>query len=155
MVTEIRLYIEGGGDSRDTKAFLRQGFSIFFGQIVQRARNKNVRWQLIMCGSRNSAFDAFRTSVRQRPDTFHVLLIDAEGPVQATPWDHLRQRGEWHGDGAHDEHCHLMVQTMEAWFVADIKVLVAFYGAGFNANHIPRNPDVEHISKDQLRTSLR
>ncbi len=33
MVKEIRIYIEGCGDSKNTKGLLRQGFSSFFNPI--------------------------------------------------------------------------------------------------------------------------
>jgi hypothetical protein len=35
MVKEIRIYIEGGGDDRDTKRQIRQGFSGFLKDLVQ------------------------------------------------------------------------------------------------------------------------
>lgn len=155
MVTEIRLYIEGGGDSRDGKAFLRQGFGEFFRDLNSMARNRKIKWQIVTCGSRHTTLDAFRTSMQQRPDAFNVAVVDAEGPVKATPWSHLQQRGEWQGDCPPEGHCHLMAQTMEAWFVADRKALSAFYGLGFSVNSIPANPNVEQIDKNQLEASLR
>lgn len=155
MVDEIRIYVEGGGDSKDTKAFLRQGFSQFLADPVSSAREKGIRWQIVMCGTRGAAVDAFRTSVRQRPGVFHILLIDSEGPVAARPWNHLRGRGEWYGEELDDQHCHLMVQCMEAWFVADVDALQAFYGPQFNPNPIPRNPDVELIAKARLTACLK
>ncbi|MEN8218298.1 MAG: DUF4276 family protein [Pseudomonadota bacterium] len=54
-----------------------------------------------------------------------------------------------------DEHCHLMVQTMEAWLIADIETLQKFYGQGFKKNAIPKNPEVEKIDKKQLEPSLK
>ncbi len=48
-----------------------------------------------------------------------------------------------------------MAQAMEAWLIADIETLSAFYGAGFYRNSIPANPDVEQINKNQLEPSLR
>ena len=47
-----------------------------------------------------------------------------------------------------------MVQAMEAWFVADKSALGRFYGQGFNEAALPKNPDVEEISKDDLNGSL-
>lgn len=155
MVKEIRIYIEGGGDSKDSKAFLRQGFSAFFQDLISKARRKGIQWRIVTCGSRNAAFDAFRNSVAQNPSAFNVVLIDSEAPVQSTPWHHLQQRGEWDGNGLADEHCHLMVQTMEAWLIADIETLCTFYGADFYRQRIPGNPQVEGIPKDQLEPSLR
>jgi len=108
-----------------------------------------------MCGPRNAAFDAFRTSIHQRPEALHVLLVDSEDAVRTSPWKHLQTRGEWQGDVVHDEHCHFMAQTMESWFVADPGTLANFYGPNFNANLIPKNQDVEQISKNQVETILK
>ncbi len=54
-----------------------------------------------------------------------------------------------------DEHCQLMVQTMEAWLVADINTLKKFYGKGFKESSIPKNLDVENIDKKQLESGLK
>jgi hypothetical protein len=155
MVAEVRIYIEGGGDSKDTKAFLREGFSIFLRDVVLLARGNKVRWHLVICGPRSAAFDAFSISVRQNPGAFNVLLVDSEAPVIATPWAHLTARDHWQSGGMSDEHCQLMTQAMEAWFIADIEALSEFYGAGFNQASIPANPNVEQIPKANLESSLK
>ena len=155
MVTEIRIYVEGGGDSKDTKAFLREGMSIFMKDLVATARSRRIQWRLVTCGSRNAAFDAFDTSVRQNPRAFNVLLVDSEAPVVTTPWAHLRERDQWDSANLPDDHCHLMVQAMEAWFVSDIGALAAFYGAGFYRNSIPSRANVEQIPKADLEPSLK
>mgnify|MGYP001499078394 CR=1 FL=1 len=152
---EIRLYIEGGGNSKDTKSFLLQGFRGFLRDLVSEARSRRIQWRPVMCGPRQAAFDAFRIALRQHPDALNVLLVDAEGPVQDTPWRHLGQRDGWECNGWPDDQCHLMTQAMEAWFIADIATLATFYGVGFNPNSIPKNPDVEQVAKIQLETSLK
>jgi len=152
---EIRVYAEGGGDSKDNKAFLREGLSAFLQELVSIARTKKIRWQVVTCGCRRATFDAFRTAVDQWPDAFCVLLVDAEGSVQTAPWLHLQQRDGWQCGALSDEHCHLMTQAMEAWFIADLEALSRFYGADFHQNRIPRNPDVEQIEKNQLEPALR
>ena len=48
-----------------------------------------------------------------------------------------------------------MVQTMEAWFIADIDTLKKFYGQGFRENLIPKNPNLEKIDKDSLVQCLK
>jgi Domain of unknown function (DUF4276) len=155
VVTAVRIYAEGGGDSKYTKGFLRQGFSTFLQDLKSMARDKGIRWDLVTCGSRRAAFDAFRTALKQHPDAFNVLLVDSEAPVQTTPWAHLQQRDGWANDDVPDDHYHLMTQAMEAWFIADISALVTFYGHEFRPNRIPKNPDVEQIPKEQLESSLR
>ena len=51
--------------------------------------------------------------------------------------------------------CHLMVQVMEAWLVADLDVLQDYYGQGFRANHIPKHDDIEAVPKDNVLAGLR
>lgn len=70
------------------------------------------------------------------------------------PWDHLKFRDNWDSPGVDDSHCHLMVQVMEAWFVADINALRQFYGQGFKENAIPGNLNVENINKLDLEVAL-
>jgi hypothetical protein len=151
----IRIYAEGGGDSTDAKAFLREGFSAFLRHLNSLARNKGIRWHIVTCGPRNAAFDAFRTAQAQHPEAFNVLLVDSEAPVQATPWSHLHERDGWEVVGLSDDCCQLMTQAMEAWFIADVAALARFYGQGFRDAGIPRKPDVEQVPKAQLATSLR
>lgn len=155
MVKEIRIYIEGGGDKKDTKARIREGFSGFLKDLVQIARSKRIKWQIIICGSRNSAFSDFQNALEDHPDAFNVLLVDSEAPVKKTPWEHLKSRDNWKSPGVDDHHCHLMVQAMEAWFIADIDTLKEFYGQGFKENSIPKSTNVETIHKDLLEPSLK
>jgi hypothetical protein len=54
-----------------------------------------------------------------------------------------------------DINCHLMVQTMDAWFIADIETLEKFYGKDFKKNALPKNYNVENIDKDTLFNSLK
>lgn len=155
MVKKIRIYIEGGGDGKNTKALIRQGFSSFLKEIVHMVKIKKIGWQIIICGSRNNAFRDFKTALKDHPDAFNVLLVDSEAPMNKPPWEHLKFRDNWDSPGVDDTHCHLMVQTMEAWFIADIETLKKFYGQGFRENLIPKNQNVEKIDKDSLERSLK
>ena len=113
MVDEIRVYIEGGGDEKETK-----------------------------------------TALMTHPDAFNALLVDSEGLVDADPRQYLQRRDGWDLQ-CNNDHCHLMVQTMEAWLIADLDALSKFYGQGFIANALPRNPNVEQIDKEQLAPALK
>jgi Domain of unknown function (DUF4276) len=71
---------------------------------------------------------------------------------------HLAQRV---GDGwvrpanAGDEHCHLMVQCMESWFLADRHALKAFFGHGFKPKTLPAETSaVEDVDKAQIYAAL-
>jgi hypothetical protein len=143
MVSEIRIYVEGD-------PALRRGFHSFLQELRELARRKNVRWSVITCGSRNFTYDAFKTALKTHPDAFNVLLVDAEEAVDSNPWEHLRRRDGWNSAGCDDEQCHLMVQTMEAWFMADIEALKRYYKQGFQEGALPKNPQVEQVSKNDL-----
>ncbi|WP_413175736.1 DUF4276 family protein [Anabaena azotica] len=157
MVKEIRIYIEGGGDSKNTKKLIKEGFAGFLKPIADIARNQKIKWDIIICGTRNNAFRDFKNALKSHPDAFNILLVDAEAPVKInSPWEHLKLRDNWDKPaGVDDNNCHLMVQTMEAWFIADIATLKKFYGQGFKENAVPKNANVEIIAKDNLERILK
>ncbi|RKI61680.1 DUF4276 family protein [Corallococcus sp. AB049A] len=141
MVKEIRLYIEGGGDTRYGKERLRAGFSRFFSALIERGRSSNIRWVFVMCGPRDAAFN--------------ILLVDSEGPVKMRPWAHLASRDPWtRPRNASEDSCHLMVQTVEAWLMADLVTLQQYYGRNFAVGRLPRATDVEAIPKTALEPAL-
>ena len=157
MVSEIRIYIEGGGDGAYGKAQIRQGFSEFFRDTKALARRKRIGWLIIACGSRNATFDSFQRALKTHPDAFNVLLVDSEGPVDARHplWQHLQARDGWlKPHDCSDEQCHLMVQAMEAWFVADLDALRRYYGRDLNESALPRHPRVEEIDRHRLADAL-
>ena len=57
--------------------------------------------------------------------------------------------------GVDTQSVHLMVQTMEAWIVADADALSSYYGQGFNVGALPRAADPESVSKREVERSLR
>lgn len=155
---KIRIYCEGGGDGRETKNALRLGFEAFLKEIKDQARLKKIKVEIIPCGGRLRAYDNFRTALSTHRDSFNVLLVDAEAPITPSaqnPWQHLKERDGWDSMSCAGEQCYLMVQAMEAWLIADLDALKKFYGQGFNANPIPKNPNVEEIAKDRLEAILK
>lgn len=80
-MTEIAIYVEGGGTSAQQKAVLRQGLDALLEPQKRAAQGKKVRWKLVCCGSRNEAFHAFRNASKQAPGgVTTVLLVDSESP---------------------------------------------------------------------------
>lgn len=73
MVTEIRLYIEGGGNTKNTKALLRSGFSQFFQSFITKARDRKIRWNITVCGSRNDTYRDFTNALIDYPDACNLL----------------------------------------------------------------------------------
>ena len=47
-----------------------------------------------------------------------------------------------------------MVQTMEAWIVADREALARYYGQGFRGNSLPRTQNLETVSKNAIADAL-
>ena len=140
---EIAIYFEGGGNSAETKAMLRQGMSAFLKPLVDMARQRRCRWSITSCGGRDQAFDAFIDAIEKYPDTFNILLVDSEAAVTAIPRTHLKQRDGWNLDSAKEVHVHLMAQCMETWLVANPEALAKYYNQGFNAGTLPKRPDLE------------
>jgi hypothetical protein len=157
----VKLYVEGGGDSAALRTACRQGFTQFITDagIGQRPR-------VVACGSRKDAYDSYCTALASGEDA--VLLVDSEAPVaqqcqqgQASewqPWLHLKQRpgdGWDKPNGAPDTDCHLMVQCMESWLIADPAALKAFFGQGFRENQLPAAANsVESVAKTQVYSAL-
>jgi len=156
-VKGIRIYVEGGGKDNETKAAVRNGFDLFFRTLKDLARKKSLEWRVVACGSRSEAFRAFCRDLKHYPETFNVLLVDSEGPIsaRANPWNYLASRDHWKQPDATNDQCHLMVQFMESWFVADLTALSQFYGHHFNARALPHNANIEAIAKKDVERSLK
>jgi hypothetical protein len=159
----VKLYVEGGGDSTALKTACRAGFSEF----LSKAGLKGKMPRIVACGSRQNAYDSFCTAINIGENA--LLLVDSEASVSTDcqlgdaeswkPWQHLknRQGDRWDKpDNAEDAHFHLMVQCMEAWFLADRDTLQNFFGQGFNANALPaaENNRIESVAKEQIYQSL-
>jgi hypothetical protein len=155
MVTEIRLYIEGGGSEEATKRQLRRGFHRFLGEINTEARRKGISFKPITCGSQNETFEIFSRALVEHPKAINLLLVDSDRPVSTSRLGHIRTHFKRHWKGLGEDRCHLMVQVMEAWFLADLQVLKSFYSQGFNENTLPKSGDVETVPKDTLLADLK
>ena len=85
-----------------------------------------------------------------------MLLVDAEGQVTASgPWDHLKSLdGLERPEGATDDQCHLMVQIMESWFLADRRALTSFFRQGIRESALPGQSQIERIPKDDVLSAL-
>lgn len=148
----IKLYVEGGGNAASLKAECRKGFNTFLGKAGLKDRMPRI----VACGSRADAYDSFQTAIRNGEAA--MLLVDSEAPVSAQsqpgdpstrtdrehwlPWLHLRHRqgdGWEKPNGSTDLQCHLMVQCMEAWLVADPDTLQTYFGQGFQRTALPNS----------------
>lgn len=151
-MVSVKLYVEGGGDSETLHSRCREGFSDFIGKAGFKGRMPRI----VACGGRRAAYDRFNIACKSGEKA--LLLIDSEDFVAVdSPWEHLFNRP---GDrfaapqNATDNHCHLIVVCMEAWFLSDRDALSKFFGQGFNVNALPKNSNIEVISKNDVYTGL-
>lgn len=152
-MSAVHVFIEEGGNSDSTKTACRKAFRLLFDRALGEIRKPRIS----ACGSRNEAFRDFRRSLVANPETFAVLLVDSEDPVpdDRNVWTYLEDRDHWRRPtGASDEQVHLMVQCIEAWFLADRECLRRFYGQGFKGGSLPENQDVERIAKADVMRGL-
>jgi hypothetical protein len=148
-LVRAKVYVEGGGSGRALRTACRQGFRT----LLERAGLKGRISKIDPCGSRAETIKDFCTALHgAAPDEFICLLVDSEGPVQAgsSPWLLLGTRPA----GAGDENAHLMVQCMEAWFLADGAALGGYFGRRFRPNALPNRTDVENIPKRDVFAAL-
>ncbi|MBS1794777.1 MAG: DUF4276 family protein [Acidobacteria bacterium] len=156
MVRKILVYIEGDTKKGNAAAVtLREGFSVFFQTLADKIR---VPVKPVMCGARETAIRLFLANLDADSEGFIVLLVDSESAVGAgeTPKDFLRKispKFDFRKVG--DDQCHLMVELMESWFLADRKALAGFFGPGFNPKALPQNKNVEQIPKTDVLAGLK
>lgn len=158
----VKIYIEGGGDYPALKTACRQGFAEFF----KKAGFTGKMPAPIACGSRLEAYKKFCIAIKNGENA--LLLVDSESAVSAEykgdddklelwqPWTHLAQRDgdKWQKpEEATNDQCHLMVQCMENWFLADRESVSRFFANGFNENSFPRKP-IELIDKTEVYNAL-
>ncbi len=156
MTKGIRIYIEGGGDYSHQQRKLRAGFNVFFSEIKTLVREKGIKWHCIPCGGRGTAYSDFKRALDDFPDSFIILLVDSEGEVNNSPKDYLiRREKSWVLGSVDEEQIHLMVQTMEAWFMADKDALIEVFGAKLDRRKLPQRTEVEKIPKIDLKDRLK
>ena len=148
----VRIYVEGGGDRAEQKNKLRRGFQAFFKKA---GLAKNMP-EVIACGSRAKAYDRFNDTANSKKYRA-LLLVDAEERVVAPQaWQHLKDRDNWDRPiAATEDQCHLMVQVMESWFLADQDALESYFGQGFRKSALPQNPKIEVVPKLDVETGLK
>ena len=117
--------------------------------------------RVVVCGTRRSAYDDFaEASKNASPDELIILLVDSEDAVPQSrgSWEYLKGRDEdgWAKPvGAGDRNAQLMVQCMEAWFMADKDAVAGYFGQGFIEGRMPPNPNVEEIPKRDVLNGLK
>jgi len=171
-VKTVKLFVEGGGDSKSLRTECRAAFSSF----LLKSGLSGFMPRVIASGSRNSAYSDYCAAILN--GELAVLLVDSEteiilptddlsfdidNPRTWKPWHHLLHRQGQTGEvadpwkkpsAAVDDDCHLMVQLMESWYLADITAMKEYFGNGFNERALPNRTDIENIPKDTVLASL-
>ena len=152
---KVKVYVEGGGDTRALRAQCREGFRDFFCKAGLEGRMPSIH----PCGGRQKAFKDFRTAFKNAgAKYFIILLVDSEDSVgvEESSWAHLKRRDNWDTpEAATDDNAYLMVQCMESWFLADQDKLAAFFGDEFHPKALPARPEVEDIPKQDVLNGLK
>lgn len=80
-----------------------------------------------------------------------VLLVDSEGPVADphSPRTHLKQRDGWDLPAISERSIHLMIQTMEAWIIADVDAVAGYSGQHFLKKALPAAQHLERFATPQ------
>ena len=148
-MVKAKVYVEGGG-----KGGLNTACRRAFAKFIENAGLTGNVSRVEACGDRGEAFNRFKA--HDERDSRAILLVDAESPVTARgPWQHLKGIENWDPPpGATDSQCHLMVQVMESWFLADVSALQSYFGQGFRPQDLPRNPNIEEVRKPDVEQSL-
>lgn len=150
----IKIYLEGAGDYKEQKAALRRGMGDFLGSLKQSANEKNIAFDVVACGGRQKAFEAFKDAFeKQSTGTLVTLLVDAEEAVISTPRRHLIDRDKWSLNGVAEDAVHLMTQTMETWIVADPEAVESYYEQHF-VPCLPKGDDLEKVPKVRIEDLL-
>lgn len=164
MVKTVKLFVEGGGNSNALRTECRAAFNAFL-------RNSGLDGhmpRIVACGSRQEAYSDYCTAAAHGENA--ILLVDSESPVIVSqdaiddlntwkPWYHLKNRQGSDGqladnwdkpNNVSENDCHLMVELMESWFLADIQALKEYYGQGFIENCFTMSADIESIPKAKV-----
>lgn len=156
MVKEILIYIEGDTKQKgkSNAITLRQGFSSFFGKLSEELK---IPIKPIMCGAREETIKIFLSQFPSDAKSAAFILVDADREIteNETPKMFLQKLStKFDFRKVNDEQCHLMVQLMESWFLADRGKLAEIYGREFNVKALPQNKEVEKIHKNDVLTGL-
>jgi hypothetical protein len=147
----VCVFVEGGGPQRRTQTACRKAFHLFFDKLL----GDRPKPRIIPSGSRDETYRDFCRALANDPGTFPFLLVDSEDPVPAgkTSRAHLRDRDHW-TEVMPDDQVHLMVQCMEAWFLADIPAVLQYYEHEFDEVALRGNPNIEAIPKRDVMDRL-
>ncbi len=151
-----RVYLEGGGNSKEGKVRCREGFRKLFEKCGFSGRMP----ALVACGARNDAYDDFKIAHAEAASAdFIGLLVDSEDPVAdiEQTWQHVGQGDvdNWpKPSGATEKQLMLMTTSMETWMVADREALKAHCGPRLNESALPAVQNMEQRDRHTILNAL-
>lgn len=149
-----KIYIEGGGESKELNSRCRQGFR----KLLEQCGLKGRMPQLIASGSRGNTFSDFSTALAEAStNDFVAMLIDSEDSVEdiEKTWAHLKKRDGWNPpDNAQDEQVFFMTTCMETWIAADRATLRRHYAGCLRENVLPPLSDMETRDRQSVQNAL-
>lgn len=164
-MVRIKVYVEGGGDSKEQHARCREGFR----KLFEKAGFKKHMPSFIACGGRKQAYDDFCTALNGRErrkgkrSAYPLLLVDSEDPVVGLidtvddefAWVHLQEREGWdRPDGSDSQQALLMATCMESWIVSDRQALHQFYGQDLQESALPPLHEIENRRRQDVQQKL-
>jgi hypothetical protein len=152
VVSRVKIYVEGGGNSKELRFRCRAGFAKLLGRAGFSGRMPRI----VACGSRNATFDRFSTAMVGPPSAGHpIMLVDSEDPVTEPPWEHLNLRDRWaRPEGASDDQAQLMVTCMETWIMADREALRSCFGSSLQESALLPECNLEKRTRDKVQHAL-
>ena len=148
----IHIYVEG----KKSGPQLRRGM----GSFLKKLNLKNMP-TIVACGGADDTLKRFTKALKDRDVDVAILLLDSEEAVRhQSPWEHLQNRKDSKcskkpdGADSDDKDCHLMVQCMESWFLADIELLKEYYGKYFRSD-ILISTEIENVAKQKVLDNLK
>ena len=146
----VKLIIEGGSPNLAIDG--RRAFN----KLLCNAGFEGKMPQIIIAGGRGKAYDCYKNQLKNNVKA--VLLVDSELPIDSKfkdkPWDFLKKNENWDWlEKLDNKTCHLMVQCMETWFLADKENLQKYFGNGFSIKFFQKK-SIEKINKRELLIQL-
>jgi hypothetical protein len=159
-VVKVKIYVEGGGDSKEQHARCREGFS----KLIEKAGFRGRMPRIIAGGGRESTYDRFKTATAASAQAaYPMLLVDSEDPVpeeetvpdSAVAWGHLKSRDNWdRPTSVKNDQAQLMVTCMETWIMADQEALRTVFGASLRTNALLPQNDLEARTRQDVHNAL-
>jgi hypothetical protein len=156
----VRICVEGGGDSKEQHTRCREGFS----KLIEKAGFKGRMPRIIAGRGRESTYDKFKTAVAAGAQAaYPMLLVDSEDPVpeeetvpdSAVAWGHLKSRDNWDCPaGVKNDQVQLMATCMETWIMADRGALYTVFGASLRTSALLPQHDLEARTRQDVHSAL-